>query len=170
MKIKFITTKKLTLVLFIVMASLTLSVTQGTVQAKKPGGPAPPGPASPSPSPSPSQSTLDPARCTGDATVCPGNDNSPQYKDKCAIDNQSACNPIQQYLNPFIKFLALLVGIAITAGIIWGGIQYSMSAGDPQKSAVAKNHIRNAVLALLAYLFLYAFMKFLVPGGNLFTG
>ena len=80
------------------------------------------------------------------------------------------CNIITKYLNPFIKILSVMVGIAVVIGIIIGGIQYAASAGDPQKAAGAKLRIRNAVIALLAYFFLYAFLKFLIPGGSAITG
>lgn len=77
----------------------------------------------------------------------------------------SQCDFIGKYLNKFINFLAALVGVAVVASIIFGGIQYGSSAGDPAKVTAAKNRIRNAILALLAFLFLYALLNFLVPGG-----
>jgi hypothetical protein len=42
----------------------------------------------------------------------------------------------------------------------------SSSAGDPQKSAQGKEHIRNALFGLLAYILLYAFLQFIIPGGR----
>lgn len=80
------------------------------------------------------------------------------------------CNLVQKYLNPLINILSILVGVAVVMGIIYGGIQYSASGGDPQKAAAAKTHIRNSVVALIVYFFLYAFLKFLVPGTGLITG
>lgn len=82
-------------------------------------------------------------------------------------DKAAGCNIVNKYLNPFIKFLTIVVGIAVVMGIIIGGIQYSSSGGDPQKVATAKTRIRNAVIALLAYFFIYAFIQFLTPGGGL---
>ena len=75
------------------------------------------------------------------------------------------CDLIDKYINPFINFMAALVGIAVVVSIIVGGIQYSSSAGDPQKVTLAKNRIRNAIIALVTFLFLYALLQFLVPGG-----
>jgi hypothetical protein len=75
------------------------------------------------------------------------------------------CDLINKYLNPFINFLAALVGVAVVASIIIGAIQYGGSAGDPAQVTAAKNRIRNAILALVTFLFLYALLNFLIPGG-----
>jgi hypothetical protein len=74
---------------------------------------------------------------------------------------------VQGYINPFINFLAALVGVAVVISIVIGGIQYSSSGGDPAKAAAAKNRIRNAIVALVAFFFLYALLNFLIPGGLL---
>lgn len=75
------------------------------------------------------------------------------------------CNLITKYVNPFIIFLSASVGLAVVIGIIWGAILYSTSAGDPQKVAQAKDKIRNALIALIAFIFLFAFLQWLLPGG-----
>lgn len=75
-----------------------------------------------------------------------------------------ACNLMDVYINPFIKFLSAIVGLAVVIGIIWGAIEYSSSAGDPQKVAQAKDKIRNALIALVAFIFLFAFLNWLMPG------
>jgi hypothetical protein len=95
--------------------------------------------------------------CTGGIHVC--ND---QYVITCQTAKD--CNIVQKYVNPAIRALELLVGIAVVAGIIMGAIRYMMSAGEPQKAQQAKELIRNSVIALLAYLFLYAMLRFLFPG------
>lgn len=80
---------------------------------------------------------------------------------------QTNCPLINKYLNPAIALLSALVGIAVVIAIVWGGITVATSAGDPQKAAAGKNHIRNAIIGLVAFIFLYAFLKWLVPGGDL---
>jgi hypothetical protein len=82
---------------------------------------------------------------------------------------EGACDLVSNYLNPSIDLVSLLVGVVCVASIIMGGIQYSSSAGDPQKSARARGRIINTIIAFLAYLFLYAFLQFLIPGGLLHT-
>ncbi|MFA5004365.1 MAG: hypothetical protein WC498_03785 [Candidatus Saccharimonadales bacterium] len=79
--------------------------------------------------------------------------------------NLGHCDLISKYINPLIQFLSALVGVAVVVSIVIGGIQYGSSAGDPQKASAAKNRIRNAILALVTFLFLYALLNFLVPGG-----
>ncbi len=86
---------------------------------------------------------------------------------KCAT--LTNCDLVKNYLNPAIQLVSAMVGIAITISIVIGGIQYGSSAGDPQAVAAAKARIRNAIIALLSFLFLYALLNFLIPGG-LFHG
>jgi hypothetical protein len=58
-----------------------------------------------------------------------------------------------------------MVGIIVVISLIMGGIEYSTSEGDPQKSAKAKRRITNTLIALIAFFFLYAFLQFLIPNG-----
>ncbi len=76
-----------------------------------------------------------------------------------------AKNPIITITQTAINFLSIGAGIIIVAMIIVGGIQYSASGSNPQGVANAKKRITSALLALLALIFLYAFMQWLVPGG-----
>jgi hypothetical protein len=100
-------------------------------------------------------------RLVAAATACPtlGGESTATTSgngEKCFVDS---------YVNPFVKLLAGLVGIFVVISIIIGGIQYSSSADDPSKVSAAKDRIRNAIIALIAYLFLLVFLKWLVPGG-----
>ena len=81
----------------------------------------------------------------------------------CSNINQ--CDLINNYVNPLVNFLAALVGVGVVTSIVIGGIQYSSSAGDPSKASAAKNRIRNAIIALVAFLLLYGMLNFLIPGG-----
>lgn len=69
------------------------------------------------------------------------------------------------YIVTFTRVLSAIVGVVIVIMIAVGGLQFSMARDDPQAVAAAKNRIRNAVFALLAYLFGFAFLQWLVPGG-----
>lgn len=77
-------------------------------------------------------------------------------------------NPIINLLLVVINFLAVGVGLAVVGGIIWGGLIYASSNGDSGKVQQAKTIIVNAVIGLLLFIFMYAIINFLVPGG-LFT-
>lgn len=78
--------------------------------------------------------------------------------------NKNNCGIIR-YLVTFIRFLSAIVGIVIVAGIIIGGIQYSVSADEANAVNAAKKRIFNAVLALVVYIFMFALLQYLVPGG-----
>lgn len=86
------------------------------------------------------------------------------HKDNAATGNGEQCF-IKTYVNPFIKFFAGVVGVFTVISMVIGGIQYATSADDPSKVNAAKDRIRNAVIGLLAFLFLFAFLQWIVPGG-----
>jgi hypothetical protein len=75
------------------------------------------------------------------------------------------CDFVKQYVNPGIKLFSIAFGLVATISIIIGGINYSTSGGDPQKASKARARITNTVIALVAYMFLYALLQFLIPGG-----
>lgn len=77
-------------------------------------------------------------------------------KDNCGIVG---------YIVMFINVLSAAVGVVVVIMIAVGGIQYTTSRDDPQMVSVAKQRIQNAVLALVFYLFAFAFLQWLVPGG-----
>lgn len=88
----------------------------------------------------------------------------PAMKANCA--DTASCDLITKYVNPLIIFIGILAGIAVTIGIIIGGIQYASSGGDPQKAAAGKQHIKMSVVALIGFIFLWALLRFLLPGGR----
>lgn len=71
------------------------------------------------------------------------------------------------YLVLLINVLSGLVGIVIVIMITVGGIQYSTARDNPQAAVAAKTRITNAVMALVFFLFIYAFLQYVVPGGVL---
>jgi hypothetical protein len=75
------------------------------------------------------------------------------------------CDLIKKYVNPTINLLSLCFGVIATGSLIAGGIQYSASVGEPQKVSNAKKRVFNTLLAVVAYLFMYSFLQFIVPGG-----
>ena len=80
-------------------------------------------------------------------------------------NSTSNCNIISNYIVPLVNLLAAFAGTAVAVSIVIGAIQYGSSAGDSQKVTAAKNRIRNAIIALIAFVFLYALLNFLIPGG-----
>lgn len=77
------------------------------------------------------------------------------------VDNPDDCNLMKKYINPIIGFLTAFVGIAVTIGIISGGIRMASSADDPSKMAAGKKQIGSAIAALVAMMLLYAAVRWL---------
>jgi hypothetical protein len=109
---------------------------------------------------------------------CPKGQTATYSKSETKADARSCCPDsvasqgaksclFAKYVNPLVDFLAALVGIVVIGGIIYGGILFSTSAGDPQRAAQGRDHIRNALIGLVAYILLYTFLQFLIPGGKL---
>jgi hypothetical protein len=70
-----------------------------------------------------------------------------------------------KYINPIIRILSFIAGLAAIIGIIIGGIQYASSGGDPQKTAAGKGKVTKAIYGLIAFMFLYSALQFFSPGG-----
>lgn len=75
------------------------------------------------------------------------------------------CPLIKNYIVPLINTLTGAVGVAVVIMIAWGGIKYTSSRDNPQETAAAKKHIINALMGLIAYIFMVAILNWLVPGG-----
>jgi len=76
-------------------------------------------------------------------------------------------NAIVDMLFAFIRFLSAGVGLIIAGSLVFAGIQYTTSRGDPQATAAAVDRIQNSVMALLLFLFAYAILNYIVPGAVL---
>ena len=94
---------------------------------------------------------------------------------QCASVN-SACNCTAANLNKnncgiiyyvwlFINVLSGLVGMVLVITIVVAGIQWTTAGDNPQQISAARNRIVNAVIALLVFVFMYAFLQWVVPGG-----
>ncbi|MFO0881998.1 MAG: hypothetical protein U0491_00930 [Candidatus Saccharimonadales bacterium] len=81
--------------------------------------------------------------------------------EKYSTDN----NPIITWLKVAINIFAGIIGIGAVLMIIVGGLQYSAARDNPQAVQAAKTRIANVVLGLAAFIFLYAFLQWLIPGG-----
>lgn len=74
-------------------------------------------------------------------------------------------NPIMNLLVEVLNFLAIGVGIAVVGGIVFGGITYIRSNGNSSVAQQGITIIVNSVVGLLLFIFMYAIINFLVPGG-----
>ena len=96
------------------------------------------------------------------AATCKGVETAIQFN--CT----SGGNPIVSLLLSIVNFLAIGVGIVVVGGIVWGSITYIRSNGNSSVAQQGITIIINAVVGLLLFIFMYAIINFLVPGG-LFT-
>lgn len=71
------------------------------------------------------------------------------------------------YIRIITDALSVLVGVVVVMMLVIGGIQYSSAGSNPQAVAAAKKRISQALFALLIYIFMAAFLQWLVPGGIL---
>jgi hypothetical protein len=105
---------------------------------------------------------------TPDCSLQTTNESASCKPDPDCVKDQTAANcGITRYLKLFVNVLTGLVGVAVVGSVIFGGIQYSMSAGDAQKVAAARRRISNALLALLVFALTYGFLQWIIPGGVL---
>jgi len=107
----------------------------------------------------------------------PGNCTADQIYTSIAINGDSHCidnpqnntdlqtNPIYTVLLIGIQFLSAGVGIAVVGGIVWGGIMYLTSRENAGQTQKAISIIINSLIALLLYIFMFAILNFLIPGG-----
>lgn len=72
---------------------------------------------------------------------------------------------IVKYVNPFVTLLTIVIGVVAAISIVVAGIQYASAGSDPSKVQKAKDRIGQTLLGLVAYLLLFSFLNFLVPGG-----
>lgn len=79
--------------------------------------------------------------------------------------NGGATNPIMIGLVEIFNFLAIGVGVVVTGGIIYGAIRYITSNGNASQSQQGVTVIVNSVIGLLLFIFMYAILNYLVPGG-----
>ncbi len=73
-------------------------------------------------------------------------------------------NQVVKVLNMLVNLLAGIAGIAVIAVLILGGIRYSL-AGNPQAAANARKHIINGLIALVAFLLIWAGLHWLIVSG-----
>lgn len=70
-----------------------------------------------------------------------------------------------QDIQKIVNFLSAGVGVVVIGVIILGGIQYSMAGDNSQAVGAAKQRIINGLIALVAFIFMFAFINWLLPGG-----
>ncbi|PLS81072.1 hypothetical protein CYG49_02975 [Candidatus Saccharibacteria bacterium] len=74
-------------------------------------------------------------------------------------------NAIYVVLLSIVNFLAAGVGLVIVGGVIYGAFLYITANGNAGKSQQGITIIVNAFIGLVLFIFMYAIINYLVPGG-----
>jgi hypothetical protein len=74
-------------------------------------------------------------------------------------------NQIVKDINAIVNFLSAGVGIVVIGSLIVGGIQYSLAGDNATALQAAKKRITDAMIALIVFIFIFAFLQWLLPGG-----
>lgn len=85
--------------------------------------------------------------------------------DSNKVNNCLDQSKIVQDLQTIVNFLSAAVGVVIIIMIIVGGVQYSMAGDNSSGVEAARKRLTNAVIALFAFMFAWAFLQWLIPGG-----
>lgn len=74
-------------------------------------------------------------------------------------------SPIVKRMQQIVNFLSAAVGVIVVGTIIFGGIQYILAGDNANAVTAAKQRIINGFIALLAFLLIFAFLQWIIPGG-----
>ena len=74
---------------------------------------------------------------------------------------------VKNIVNPGIRIMTAIVGIIVAISLVIAAITYGAAGGDPSKVGAAKKRITNTIVALIAYIFMFGLLQWLVPGGIL---
>jgi hypothetical protein len=75
-------------------------------------------------------------------------------------EDLGANKEVQSYVAPILKRVFFIIGLLAVGMVIFGGIRYVLSSGDPSKTATAKNTILYAIVGLIVSLAAYAITSF----------
>lgn len=85
----------------------------------------------------------------------------------CTVKNDpDTCEAIET-IDQILNFMALLVLPICGIILIVAGIQYSTARNEPKVLADARLRIYKVVLAIILFVGLWSFLKWLIPGGVL---
>lgn len=117
--------------------------------------------------------TVGQTRYTDESPVGPGTPEtvSQPIETDCEPDpgvelNRGNC-AIIDYIVIGINFLAALAGIVLVASLMIAGFTYMTARDNAGQVEKAKSRIIQTLIALALFIFMYAFLNFLVPGGVL---
>ena len=101
---------------------------------------------------------------------CPdGKDATGNSLTECGgLKGSSNQNDLMAQANTIINVVIGVIGFVAVAFIIFGGVQYTTSAGDPGKVKKAKDTILYGIIGLMVSMLAYAIVNFVLA--NVFKG
>ncbi|MBQ8156581.1 hypothetical protein IJ101_02225 [Candidatus Saccharibacteria bacterium] len=67
-------------------------------------------------------------------------------------------------LTTVVDIMSILVGVLAVIGIVIVGIQYMTAGGNEEQTRKAKRRLFEIVIGIVAYILMYALLKWLLPG------
>lgn len=95
----------------------------------------------------------------------PGSAASPNKSTGVDTSTKASETPFIRRVNIYLKWITAGIGILAVFGLVVAGIQYTAAGDNPQAVSDAKKRIANIVIGLLLYMFMFAALQWLVPGG-----
>lgn len=80
-------------------------------------------------------------------------------------DTKASETPFIQRVNIYLRWITAGIGILAVFGLVISGIQYTAAGDNAQAVSDAKKRIGNIVIGLFIYMFMFAALQWLVPGG-----
>ena len=122
------------------------------------------------PSTTSAQTSTNSFESTDSSTACPEgkyvkDDGSPCATSRSIPVPESKNSSIIEQVNFLITLMTAIVGVIIAISLVAAAITYSSAGGDPSRVAAAKKRITNSIVALIAYIFAFGVIEWLVPGG-----
>ena len=88
---------------------------------------------------------------------------------KCIPKNERTTditqNPIFFYLRNILIFLGGGIGLAFVGGIVTGAYLYRTARANASQTQQGQTIIMNSIIGLFLFIFMYAILQFLIPGG-----
>lgn len=97
---------------------------------------------------------VEPRNSAGGGTLAGGGRNTPAQD-----------TPFVKRVAIYIDWITIGIGVLAVFGFILAGIQYSAAGDNSSAVAEAKKRMSNIVIAIVLYVFMFALLQWLVPGG-----
>lgn len=99
------------------------------------------------------------------------NSDSKKNKDTPPADAKTAILPsdwkIEDILNMVLAVVTTGVGIAAVGSIVFAGVMYITARDNAAQVSKAKTMIMNTIIGIIAYILMWAFLEWIIPGGIL---